>query len=61
MRILIIVEPEEAEIFKDYLLSLARVSVRLALFSYDFKKKNSDVKFAIYFNQNKIGKVNICV
>jgi hypothetical protein len=34
---LIIFAPEEAEIFKDYLLSLARVSVRLALFSYDLK------------------------
>ena len=36
-RILIIFAPEEAEIFKDDLFILARFSVRLHLFSYDFK------------------------
>jgi hypothetical protein len=34
---LIIFAPEETEIFIDYLLILARFSVRLALFSYDLK------------------------
>ena len=34
---LIIFAPEEAEIFKDYLFILARFSVILHLFSYDFK------------------------
>ena len=29
--------PEEAEIFKDYLFSLAWFSIRLPLFSYDLK------------------------
>ena len=47
-RMLIIFAPEEAEIFKDDLFILARFSVRLSLFSYDL-------------NQNKIGKINICV
>jgi hypothetical protein len=37
-RILIIFAPEEAEIFKDYLFILARFSVRLHLFSDDFKR-----------------------
>ena len=37
-RILIIYAPEEAEIFKDYLIILAWVSIRLPLFSYDLKK-----------------------
>ena len=36
-RILIILTPEEAEIFKEYLFILARFSVRLPLFSYDLK------------------------
>jgi hypothetical protein len=36
-QILIIFAPEEAEIFEDYLIILARFSVRLPLFSYDLK------------------------
>jgi hypothetical protein len=36
-RNLIIFAPEEAEIFKDYLFILARFSVILHLFSYNFK------------------------
>jgi hypothetical protein len=37
-RILIMFAPEEAEISKDYLFILARFSVRLHLFSDDFKR-----------------------
>jgi hypothetical protein len=56
---LIIFAPEEAEIFKDYLFILAWFPVRLPLFSYDLKTIFvSDVKFAIYFNKNKIVKIN---
>jgi hypothetical protein len=37
-RILIIFAPEEAKIFNDYLFILAGFSVRLHLFSDDFKR-----------------------
>ena len=60
-RILIIFAPEDADIVNDYLFILAWFSVRLPLFSCDLKTIVSDIKFAIYFNKNKIGKINICV
>ena len=52
---------KEAQIFKDYLFILAWFSVRLPLFSYDLKTIFVFwSKFAIYFNKNKFGKIDIC-
>jgi hypothetical protein len=59
---LIIFAPEKAEIFKDYLHGL--VWFRLDCLYFLMIERQflfSDVKFAIYFNKNKIGKINICV
>ena len=62
IRILIIFAPEEAEILKDYLFILAWFSVRLPLFSYDLKTIFVFWRQICYiFNQNKIGKINICL
>jgi hypothetical protein len=60
---LIIVTPEEAEIFPDYLFILARFSVRLPLFTYDLKTVVVVFgrQICYIFNQNEIGKINICV
>ena len=57
-RILIMFAPEETEIFKDYLFILAWFSVRLPLFSYDWKTIFVFWRRYIYFNKNKIGKIN---
>jgi hypothetical protein len=60
-RILIIFAPEEADIFTDYLFILAHCSVRLLLFSNDLKTIFvfwCQICYAIYFNKNKIGKIN---
>ena len=59
---LIIFAPEEAEIFNNYLFILARFTLDCIYFLVISRDVLfSDVKFAIYLNNKKNGKIDICV